>query len=63
MIDQFAAVLIKKIDVLSKGYESDLNNNKMKTIEDYRYNCGLIRGLAMAREEIEDLAKRAEEAE
>ena len=63
MIDQFADVLVKKIRVDMNELADQLASNRSRTIEDYRYTCGVLRGLAIAEDFIKDLAKRAEESD
>lgn len=63
MIDEFAKVVTKKIRADMNNLADELANGRAKTIEDYRHACGVIRGLAIAEEYIQDLAKTAEEAD
>jgi len=62
-VDQFAAVLVKKIRVDLNNYADDLASGNARNYEDYRFTCGVIRGLAQAEEYIKDLAATAEKSD
>jgi ribosomal protein L17 len=40
-----------------RSYEEFITSGGAKTLEEYREACGVIRGLALARREVQDLAK------
>jgi hypothetical protein len=63
VIDQFAAAVVKKLDVeLNNGCDR-IAQGRCVSFDDYRYECGVLRGLYAAKEYIQDLAKRAEESD
>jgi len=61
VIDQFAKVLIDKLDADLNNGADRLCEGRCRSFEDYRYEAGILRGLYVAKEYIVDLAKRAEE--
>lgn len=63
MIDEFAKAVVKKIRTDMNNLADELANGRSRTIEDYRHTCGVIRGLGIAEQYIQDLAKENEEAE
>jgi len=63
MIDQFAAELVKRIRKDMNEHADHLASNRAQTMEDYRYLCGILRGLAIAEQYINDLAKLVEESD
>lgn len=63
MIDQFAKVITDMLRKDMNNLADDLASGKARTMEDYRFTCGLIRGLATAEEYVKDLAARAEKEE
>ena len=63
MIDKFAKTLVEKIRVDMNDLCDTLASGRVKSFEDYRYTCGILRGLAVAEEAIKDLAKRNEESD
>lgn len=63
MIDKFAEVIVKKLRFDMNELADVLANNRSKTIEDYRYTCGVIQGLGRAEEYVKDLAKQQEESD
>jgi hypothetical protein len=50
-------VLDEKLVALSANQEEFIVSGGAKTFEGYREACGVIRGLAQARRELQDLAK------
>jgi hypothetical protein len=64
VIDEFTRVVVNDyIRVEMNRLADELASGRVRSMEDYRYTCGVLRGLAMAEEYIINLAKRAEEAE
>ena len=63
MIDEFAKAVVKKIRTDMNNLADELASGRAKNFEAYQHTVGLIRGLAIAEEYIQDLAKKAEEAE
>lgn len=63
MIDQFAAVLRKKIRDDMNNYADDLATGQCKTFDQYQKLCGVIQGLATAEGYLLDLAKQIEESD
>ncbi len=50
-------VLDKKLAELQQSQEEFLSNGGAKDYPSYKESCGVIRGLAAARREIEDLSR------
>jgi hypothetical protein len=57
----------KVLDHLMREYSDEVASNTRslvdgapRTLEDYRYTCGVIQGLNIARSYIEDLSRRLE---
>jgi len=57
----------KVLDHLMREYAEEVASNTRslvdgapRTLEDYRYTCGVIQGLNIARSYIEDLSRRLE---
>jgi hypothetical protein len=50
-------VLDTKLAEHQRGQEEFITSGAAKTLEGYREVCGVIRGLATARRELQDLAK------
>lgn len=63
MIDQFADAVCKKLRTDMNDLADGLASGRAKNIEDYRYTCGVIRGLAVAEEYVKTLAKQVEESD
>jgi len=63
MIDQFAAVLRKKIREDMNNYSDDLATGQCSTFEQYQKLCGVIQGLAIAERYVIDLAKQIEDSD
>jgi hypothetical protein len=63
MIDQFAAVLRKKIRDDMNNYADDLSSGQCSTFEQYQKLCGVIQGLAIAERYLIDLAKQIEDSD
>jgi len=63
MIDQFAAVLRKKIRDDMNNYADDLATGQCRTFDEYQKLCGVIQGLAIAEGYLLDLAKQIEESD
>ena len=63
MVDKFAAEICRKLRSEMNDLADHLASNNVQTLDDYRYVCGVIRGLARAEEYTKDLAKAVEEAE
>lgn len=63
MIDKFAETLVKQIRADLNDLADQLASGRARTIEDYRYTCGVIQGLAKAEEYIKTLAKKVEESD
>ncbi len=56
-------VLDKKYAEAQASHQEFLISGGAKTLEEYREACGVIRGLAIARREVADLAKHIQESE
>lgn len=63
MIDQFAKAAIDKIRGDMNDLADTLAAGRVASFEDYRYTCGILRGLAVAEAHIKTLAEIAEKAE
>ena len=63
MIDQFAAVLRKKIRDDMNNYADDLASGQCRTFDEYQKLCGVIQGLATAELYLLDLAKQIEDSD
>jgi hypothetical protein len=63
MIDQFAAVLRKKIRDDMNNYADDVATGQCGTFDQYQKLCGVIQGLAIAEGYLLDLAKQIEESD
>lgn len=63
MIEDFTKQIIKDLRRDMNDLADVLANGRIQNIEDYRFTCGVIRGLAKAEGYILDLAKKAEGAE
>ena len=50
-------VLDEKLSEAQRDQEAFITSGAAKTLEAYKEACGIIRGLALARREINDLAK------
>jgi hypothetical protein len=61
--DQFSDALIKDLRRDMNDLADTLASNRAKTIEDYRYTCGVLQGLGRAEEMIKALAKRVEDSD
>lgn len=58
---EFADAVCRELRKDMNDLADNLASNRAKTIEDYRYTCGVLQGLARAEQYIKDLAKQAEE--
>jgi hypothetical protein len=56
-------VLQKKLADAQRSQEDFLHSGGAKSFEEYREACGVIRGLAIARREIDDLSRHYTEAD
>jgi len=56
-------VLQKRLAETQRDQEEFLHSGGAKSFEEYREACGVIRGLATARREIEDLSRHYSEAD
>jgi major membrane immunogen (membrane-anchored lipoprotein) len=54
-------VLEEKFVELSRSYEVDLASGAAASYDKYKEMCGVIRGLALALREVEDLARHYRE--
>lgn len=63
MINQFVEALRKKIREDMNNYADDVATGACRTIEEYKFLCGQIQGLALAERYMLDLAKLVEESE
>jgi hypothetical protein len=50
-------VLEEKLDELQKQQEEWMNGGSAQNYAEYKESCGVIRGLAAARREIQDLSR------
>ena len=57
----YAEAITLEIDKQIKYLEEQLSQGSMKSFEDYKFVCGQIQGLMVARRINEDLANRAKE--
>lgn len=62
-IQQFAEAYRKMLRTDMNNYADDLASNNCKTIEDYRFICGRLQGLADSENHLLDLIKRMENAD
>lgn len=53
--------LTSKLDEEVESVKSHLANNSARDIEEYRRLCGVVQGLTLAKDIINDLAKRLEQ--
>jgi hypothetical protein len=63
MIDKFAELIKEKIRKDMNDLADQLANGRVKTMEDYRYTCGVLRGLYIAEEYIAELLEQAQQNE
>jgi len=63
MIDQFAKAVQKGLRKDMNDLADALASGRCKSFDEYRYTCGVLRGLYTAEEYLMDLAKKVEEAE
>lgn len=56
-------VLDRKYAEAEAAQKDFVNSGGAKSFEEYREACGVIRGLAIARREVADLAKHVQESE
>jgi hypothetical protein len=56
-------VLDEKLADAQRNQEEFISSGGAKTFEGYREACGVIRGLAQARRELQDLAKHYRETD
>ena len=54
-------VLEEKLVATQRACEDSLTEGAVKSFDEYRYTCGVIRGLATARREVSDLARHYRE--
>jgi len=54
-------VLEEKLLASQRACEETLTEGAVKSFDEYRHTCGVIRGLALARREITDLARHYRE--
>lgn len=62
-MDAFTETVVKELRRQMNDLADFLASNRSSSMEDYRYTCGVIRGLAIAEEYVIDLAKKIEEQE
>ena len=60
-VQQFASALRDALRKDLNNYTDDLASNNCRTIEDYRFICGRLQGLADAETHLKSLAKKVEE--
>jgi len=61
MNSQFAEVIVKQIRKELNNLADNAASGTCNSYEEYKYLCGVIRGLAIAEEYVIDLAKKIEE--
>lgn len=61
MIKEYAAEVIRRIDVETQARVDRIATGFCTSIEAYRDECGVIRGLGLAREMLQDTLKNVEE--
>jgi len=61
MIHKFTDVLVQKLHEVAANYEKDILEGRCATFDEYKYNSGVLRGLAGAVEIAKDLANLTEE--
>lgn len=59
-MDRTLEVLIQKIEEKRIGITESLGDGAAKDFADYKYSCGVVRGLLVASSLIADLAKNLE---
>ena len=60
MNDDLLAYLSQKLQEEQEVYLNDLGSGKAKDFADYRYSCGILRGLMIAEGFINETSKRLE---
>lgn len=55
--------LAKEIMEISGSHENFIRDGRAVDFADYRYNCGVIRGLALAVNTINDLVQKLEKSD
>ena len=63
MISRFAEALRQKLRENSSDYAGDMATRTCRTFDEYQYLCGVIRGLALAEQHLNDLQKHVEKDE
>jgi len=63
MVEDFARVLREKLlqDVLSE--KDALSRGALKDFSEYKYHCGVVRGLELANQHVQDLIAAVREAD
>ena len=56
-------VLEEKLAAAQRASEESLTEGAAKSFDEYRHTCGVIRGLALATEILEDLVHRLEKSD
>ena len=57
---QFADALIRDLHNQREQYKGDLSRGQCKSFDEYQKLCGIIQGLSLAEQHIEDLANHLE---
>ena len=63
MIDKYVDHLVQKLDGQVKMFEESLGSGGAKNFDEYRFMCGEIHGLLLARQELLDLKQRLENSD
>lgn len=63
MIDKYLDHLVQKLETQIRVFEESLGGGGAKNFDEYRYMCGEIHGLLIAREEALDLKQRLENSD
>mgnify|MGYP003628037091 CR=1 FL=1 len=53
--------LASRLDELKSQHMEHIINGNATSFEDYRHNCGVIRGIAMAERELKEIQSQIEE--
>jgi hypothetical protein len=63
MTDELLVYLSNKLKEEQEVYLTDLGSGKAKDFADYRFSCGVLRGLMIAETLINETSKRMENAD
>lgn len=63
MIEDFARVLREKLLQDAENERNDLSRGALRDFSEYKYHCGVVRGLELANQHVQDLIAAVREAD